>query len=71
METGFLAGPVVIGQGVLVLSKKEGRFRLDTRKKFFTIRVVKHWNRLLREVADDPSMETSKVHLDEALSNLI
>ena len=49
---------------------KERRFRLDVRKRFF-IRVVKHWNRLPREVVDAPSLETSKVRLDGALSNLI
>ncbi|KAK4813153.1 hypothetical protein QYF61_013984 [Mycteria americana] len=49
---------------------KEGRFRLDIRKNFFTMRVVKHWNRLPREVVDAPSLETLKVRLDGALSNL-
>ncbi|KAK4810746.1 hypothetical protein QYF61_007720 [Mycteria americana] len=49
---------------------KEGRFRLDTRKRFFTMRVVKHWNRLPREVVDAPSLETLKVRLDGALCNL-
>ncbi|KFP93712.1 hypothetical protein N329_02008, partial [Haliaeetus albicilla] len=50
---------------------KEGRFRLDIRKKFFTMRVVRHWNRLPGEVLDAPSLETFKVRLDGALSNLI
>ncbi|KFV01787.1 hypothetical protein N340_07188, partial [Tauraco erythrolophus] len=48
-----------------------GRFRLDIRKKFFTMRVVEHWNRLPREVVDAPSLEMFKARLDEALSNLI
>ncbi|KAK4824486.1 hypothetical protein QYF61_015884 [Mycteria americana] len=50
---------------------KEGRFRLDIRKKFFTMRVVKPWNGLPREVVDAPSLETFKVRLDRALSNLL
>jgi len=50
---------------------KEGRFRLDMKNKFFTMRVVKHWNGLSREVEDAPPLETFKVTLDGALSNLI
>ncbi|KFM07429.1 hypothetical protein AS27_06324, partial [Aptenodytes forsteri] len=47
------------------------RFRLAIRQKFFTLRVVKHWNWLPREVVDAPSLETFKVRLAGALSNLI
>ena len=50
---------------------KEGRFRRDVRKNFFTMRVVKHWNRLSREVVGLPSLETFKARLDGALSNLM
>ncbi|KAK4819419.1 hypothetical protein QYF61_003690 [Mycteria americana] len=51
--------------------RKEGRFRLDTRKKFFTRRVTKHWHRLPKEVVDVPSLEVFKARLDGALSNLV
>jgi len=70
MGTNFLAGPVAIGQGVMVLNK-EGRFRLDTRKKCFTLRVVKPWHSLPREVGDAPSLEMLKARLDGALSSLV
>ena len=35
------------------------------------MRVVKHWERLPREVVGAPSLETFKARLDGALSNLI
>jgi len=37
---------------------------LDIRKKFFTVRVVKHWNRLLREAVAAPSLAVFKARLD-------
>jgi len=35
------------------------------------VRVVRHWNWLIRDVGDKPSMETSKARLNQALGNLI
>ncbi|KFQ99006.1 hypothetical protein Y956_10233, partial [Nipponia nippon] len=50
---------------------KEGRFRLDIRKKFFTMRMVRYWNRMPREAVVAPSLEVFKARLDGALSNLV
>ena len=50
---------------------KEGRFRLDIRKKFITVRVVRHWNMLPREDVDAPSLRAFKSRLDGALNNLV
>jgi len=49
---------------------KEGRFRLDIRKKFFPMRVVRHWPRSPREAVATPSLTMFKARLDGALSNL-
>ena len=49
---------------------KEGRFRLDVRRKLFTERVMRFWNRLSRENVDAPSLEVFKTRLDGALGNL-
>ncbi|GAB0185688.1 hypothetical protein GRJ2_001034100 [Grus japonensis] len=53
------------------LKLKDGRFRLDIRKKFFTMRVVRHRNRLPREAVYAPSLEVFKARLDGALGNLV
>ena len=50
---------------------RQERFRLDSRKKFFTQRVVTHWNRLPEYGVDAPSLEAFKARLDVALGSLV
>ncbi|KFQ56674.1 hypothetical protein N333_11375, partial [Nestor notabilis] len=49
---------------------KQGKFRLDIRK-FFTVRVVGHWNRLPKEVVNAPSLVVFKARLDRALGDVV
>lgn len=49
---------------------KQGRFRLDVWKKFFTVRVMRPQNSLPIEVGNAPFLETFKARLDGALGNL-
>ena len=36
---------------------KAGRFRLSVRRRYITMRVMRHWNRFLREAVNAPSLE--------------
>jgi len=64
----------VIVLGIMVLNKqtttKKSRFRLDMRKKFFTINVVRHQKRLPRVPVDALSLEVFRARLNGALGNL-
>jgi len=50
---------------------KESRFRLDLRKEFFAVRVVRCWNILPRDAVAAPSLAVFKARLGGALSNLV
>lgn len=50
--------------------QEESSFRMNIRKMLFTMRVVRHWHSLPREMVDASSLETFKIRLNGALSSI-
>jgi len=48
-----------------------GRFRLDTRGKFFRVRMISHWNHLPSKEVDSSALDTFQIQLDRVLGHLV
>lgn len=53
-----------------IFKLKESKFRLDIGQAFFMVRVVKHWNRVPREVIF-PSTEPFMAEFNGTISHLM
>jgi len=47
------------------------RFRLYIKKKLFSYRIVRHWNRLPREAVESLFLEVFKKRVDAALKEMV
>lgn len=69
MQRDFLQGCVVTRK-VRMAVHIESRFELDTRRKFFPVKVMRHWHRKPWKPVSPPSVEVLKAGLDGTPSNL-
>ncbi|KAK4819113.1 hypothetical protein QYF61_025580 [Mycteria americana] len=71
LEKRRLRGDLIALYNCLKGGGREERFRLDIRNNFSIERVVKHGNRLPREVVESPSLEVFKSRVDEVLRDMV
>lgn len=71
MEQGLVhqALPAHISQETSEVKATQGGFRVDIRKNFFPVRVVRSEHKLLRKAVATSSLEVLWANLDRALSN--
>lgn len=56
------------GNGLML---NQGRHKLDTRKRLLMEKLVKHWNRLHREVVESLYLTAFKRRIDVALRDVV
>ena len=60
-----------VEQGTMGRNCNTGTSILTQGRTYFRVRLVEHWNRLLREEVESPSLEIVKACLDADLCNLL
>ena len=70
-EAGLLSATCTDGTRSNRLKLIHRKFLTNVQKKFFTVGVTKHWNRLPREAVVSLPTETFKAHVEAYLCSLL